>query len=126
MATEKKSQGRMIERVRERKERHKQRAKLYRVAFATLAILVILAGIALIPLPGPGWLIVAVGLGMLALEFDWAERLLEQILERIERVSEQASAASPLQKVIGGVLLVAGGIASVGAVLLWDIPYFPG
>lgn len=116
----------MIERVRERKERHKQRAKLYRIAFATLAIVVILVGIALIPLPGPGWLIVALGLGMLALEFDWAERLLERILGRIEQVSEQASAASPVQKVLGGALLVVGGIASVGAVLLWDIPYLPG
>lgn len=126
MATEKKPPGRMIERVRARKERHKQRGKLYRVAISTLGFLVILAGLALIPLPGPGWLVVALGVGILALEFDRAERLLEQILERIERVNEQASAASPLQKVIGGVLLVAGGIASVGAVLLWDIPYFPG
>ena len=31
---------------------------------------------ALVPLPGPGWLIVFLGLGILATEFAWAERLL--------------------------------------------------
>jgi uncharacterized protein (TIGR02611 family) len=29
-----------------------------------------------VPLPGPGWLIVFLGLGILATEFSWAERLL--------------------------------------------------
>ncbi len=34
-------------------------------------------GLALVPLPGPGWLIVFLGLGVLATEFTWAERLLD-------------------------------------------------
>lgn len=37
----------------------------------------VLLGLVLIPFPGPGWLIVFVGLGILATEFAWAERLLD-------------------------------------------------
>lgn len=32
-------------------------------------------GIALIPYPGPGWLVVFAGLGLLATEFAWAHRV---------------------------------------------------
>jgi uncharacterized protein (TIGR02611 family) len=36
---------------------------------------IVVGGLALVPLPGPGWLIVFVGLGVLASEFEWAARL---------------------------------------------------
>ena len=48
----------------------------YRVVIAVLGALVVLGGIVLIPLPGPGWLIVFGGLALLATEFAWADRLL--------------------------------------------------
>jgi uncharacterized protein (TIGR02611 family) len=37
---------------------------------------VVSLGLILVPLPGPGWLIVILGLSILAIEFDWARRLL--------------------------------------------------
>ncbi len=37
--------------------------------------LIVVGGLALVPLPGPGWLIVFVGLAVLATEFEWAARL---------------------------------------------------
>jgi uncharacterized protein (TIGR02611 family) len=43
---------------------------------AVLGVAIIITGFALIPLPGPGWLIVFAGLALLATEFAWAERLL--------------------------------------------------
>ena len=36
-----------------------------------------LVGLVLVPFPGPGWLIVFLGLAVLASEFAWAERLLD-------------------------------------------------
>ena len=33
---------------------------------------ILLAGIVMIPYPGPGWLVVFIGLSVLATEFDWA------------------------------------------------------
>lgn len=39
-------------------------------------VLVILVGVVLLPLPGPGWLVIFAGLGLLATEYAWARRLL--------------------------------------------------
>ena len=47
-----------------------------RKAFVGMAgALVVLVGIALVPLPGPGWFVVFLGLTILGAEFDWAKRL---------------------------------------------------
>lgn len=48
----------------------------YRIVVGALGAAVVVLGIVLIPLPGPGWLIVFAGLAILATEFVWAERLL--------------------------------------------------
>jgi uncharacterized protein (TIGR02611 family) len=112
-----------IRRLRERKERHRQRGKLYRISFAAIGIVIILLGVILIPLPGPGWLIVALGVGMLALEFDRMERLLERILDRLEATSEQLS--NP-QKLLIGLLAIAGAAGWIAAIVLWEVPLLPG
>lgn len=49
---------------------------IYRTAIAVIGAVIVVAGVLLIPLPGPGWLIVFAGLGVLATEFAWAGRLL--------------------------------------------------
>jgi uncharacterized protein (TIGR02611 family) len=114
-----------IERLRERKEQHKQRGKVYRVVWVIVGALIILAGLALsLPgIPGPGLLLAAFGLGMLALEFDRAERLLEKVLVRLERITDKASNASTTQKVLLGLLAVAVAAAAVVALAVWGIPY---
>ncbi|MCH5645603.1 MULTISPECIES: TIGR02611 family protein [unclassified Gordonia (in: high G+C Gram-positive bacteria)] len=57
-----------------RRNRHLNLA--YRIAVGVIGALVLAGGIVAIPYPGPGWLIVFLGLGILASEFDWAHRLL--------------------------------------------------
>ncbi|MER5334920.1 TIGR02611 family protein [Micromonospora sp. NPDC002717] len=47
-----------------------------KIFIAIAGALVVTIGIALIPLPGPGWLLVIAGLGIWAVEFHWARRLL--------------------------------------------------
>lgn len=115
----------LSEKLARRRERHIQRSMPYRVAFMVLAFAVLLGGIALIPLPGPGWAIVFVGLGMLALEFKWAEKLMEKVLDRLEGAKEAAENATPLQKALGVVATVLGIAACVAAAILWDIPLLP-
>ena len=114
-----------IERLRRRKERHKQRSKVYRVPFALVGALIIVAGLALsLPgIPGPGILLIAVGLGMLALEFDRAERLLERIIDRVEDAREQTSTLQQVVLAVGGVAAV---VAYVVVALVWDVPVLPG
>ena len=115
----------LAEKLQRRRERHLKRSKAYRVAFMVLAFVVVLGGLALVPLPGPGWAIVFVGLGMLALEFDWAERLMEKALNRIEAAQQAAKNASPAEKALGVTATVLGIAACVAAAILWDIPLLP-
>ena len=46
-----------------------------RIMVTIAGVLVVLIGIVLIPLPGPGWAIVFGGLAILATEYVWAQRL---------------------------------------------------
>jgi uncharacterized protein (TIGR02611 family) len=39
----------------------------------------LLAGIVMLLIPGPGWLTIAAGLGLLSAEFSWARRALDLI-----------------------------------------------
>jgi uncharacterized protein (TIGR02611 family) len=45
-------------------------------------------GAAMIFTPGPGWLTILLGLGILAAEFVWARRLLERMKEQGERLRD--------------------------------------
>jgi len=115
----------LAERLQRRRERHLQRSRPYRIVFTVVAFAVVLGGLALVPLPGPGWAVVFIGLGMLALEFEWAERLMEKVLNRLEAAQEAAMNATPLQKALGVAATVLGTAAFVAAAILWDIPLLP-
>jgi uncharacterized protein (TIGR02611 family) len=60
----------------------------YRVGVGVVGGLIVALGLAAIPLPGPGWLIVIAGLFVLATEFLWAERLLEFTKRHVKRWSD--------------------------------------
>ncbi|GLY30438.1 hypothetical protein Kisp02_38030 [Kineosporia sp. NBRC 101731] len=48
---------------------------MYRIVVGLVGGAIVVGGLVLVPLPGPGWLIVFVGLAVLATEFTWAARL---------------------------------------------------
>jgi uncharacterized protein (TIGR02611 family) len=48
----------------------------YRIVVAIVGTAIVAVGLITIPLPGPGWFTVILGLVILATEFVWAERLL--------------------------------------------------
>lgn len=64
--------------------------KVTRVARLVAVTLVggalVVAGIVLIPLPGPGSLLIIAGLVVLSLEYHWARRLRDEVRERIRRI----------------------------------------
>src|SRR6478735_3511054 len=47
-----------------------------KLAVGVLGALVVIAGIILLPLPGPGWAIIFAGLAIWSIEFHWARRVL--------------------------------------------------
>lgn len=49
---------------------------VWRGTVALVGGVVVIVGIIMIPYPGPGWLVVFLGLGILSTEFAWAKRWL--------------------------------------------------
>jgi uncharacterized protein (TIGR02611 family) len=45
-------------------------------------------GVIMIITPGPGWLTIVLGLGLLAAEFVWARRLLDRMKEKSVRIRD--------------------------------------
>jgi uncharacterized protein (TIGR02611 family) len=116
-----------IQKLRERKARHKQRSKAFRIPWIVVGVVLVLAGMVLsLPLvPGPGFLLIFLGLAMLALEFDRVERLVERLVDRVDQLEESAKAASPLQRALAVGAIVVGIAAFVAAALRWDLPVLP-
>lgn len=112
--------------LRARKERHKRRNRLHRVGVVVAGFLLVGLGVVLVPLPGPGWLVVALGLGLLALEFDRAERLLVPLLDRLERLTLEAATVHPLVRAAAVGLTVLGVAGAIAVVVLFELPYLPG
>ncbi|MEZ5225931.1 MAG: PGPGW domain-containing protein [Acidimicrobiales bacterium] len=61
----------------------------------TLGFTVVLIGIAALPLPGPGWLIIAGGLTILSRDVAWADRLLRYIRKRVRGCPKTARSRDP-------------------------------
>ena len=107
----------IVAKVEARREVHRQMHWLPRVMVATAGFFVLLAGLAMLFLPGPAILVIPIGLAILSLEFVWAERLLEKALE------SGASFGGWLGRVVrhrNFLLVVAAalGLAAVAALLL--------
>jgi uncharacterized protein (TIGR02611 family) len=88
----------------------------WRIGVTIAGAAVIVAGVILLPLPGPGWLIIFGGLGILATEYMWAARLLQRMRSLVRGWTDWA-ARQPLwvRLVIGVVgLVVVGGIVLAG------------
>lgn len=117
----------LIRKLRERKLRHKQRHIVHRAGVVLLGCALVLAGIVMSApgIPGPGIATILVGLGLLALEFERAERLLERAIVWGEHAAARAERTTTAQRVAAGIIgvLVLG--AFVAAAILWDIPLVP-
>ena len=49
---------------------------IYRIAVGVVGLIIVVGGLLMVPFPGPGWLVVFLGLAIWASEFEWAQRLL--------------------------------------------------
>jgi len=57
-----------------------------RVVVGVVGVTVMLVGAALLVLPGPAFVVLPIGLGILAFEFEWARRLLRRARRLYESV----------------------------------------
>jgi len=86
-----------------------------RLVILVVGATVLLAGIALLALPGPGMVVIIVGLVILAQEFTWAERLLDIAVEKLAAANSRAQetrhgrrmlAASGIGLILAGIVVI--------------------
>ena len=86
-----------------------------RFAVTIIGVGLLLVGVGLMVLPGPGILLIVAGLAVLATEYVWAQRLLVRAKDRAEQVQE-AAVASPIRTT--GSLVFAAGMVALGVLML--------
>jgi uncharacterized protein (TIGR02611 family) len=83
-----------------------------RVVITVVGIAILAVGGVLLVAPGPGFLVIALGLFTLGLEYDWARRRLEYVRGKVADLAEAAVAKpwSTVGSVVAALLLVAAGV----------------
>lgn len=54
-----------------------------------LGIPVIIVGIILLPLPGPGWVVILTGLYIISREFAWAKKYIDYIESKLRLIAKK-------------------------------------
>lgn len=108
---------------RYRLRRNKPLYSAYRVVVFVVGLVVVLGGLALVPLPGPGWALVIVGLFIWASEFERAHKVLEFVKRQVKRWNDWVMARPIWLRLLLGLLTMIFVAAVVWCVLwLWGIP----
>jgi uncharacterized protein (TIGR02611 family) len=115
----------LVTKLQERKERHLQRSRIVRALYVMVGFTVLLAGLAMLVLPGPAFLVIPIGLAVLALEFTWAETMLERAIEQGEKARQRATETTATQRALTGVAVALGAAAVALWAMLGDIPAAP-
>ena len=61
-----------------------------RLVVLVVGLALVLAGVAMLVLPGPGLLVIIAGLAVMATEFAWAEHLLDRAQQQAAKAAERA------------------------------------
>ncbi len=59
-----------------------------RLTIAVIGFTVLAVGIAMIVLPGPAFIVIPLSLGILAIEFVWAKRLLRAVKSKFQNINK--------------------------------------
>jgi uncharacterized protein (TIGR02611 family) len=90
----------------------------WRVVATTLGVLIVLVGVSLLVLPGPGWAIIFLGLAILATEYAWAHRLLVVTKDKAQGAASSAFAPENRKRTVVLTLIV---VLLVAAFVSWYV-----
>ena len=96
--------------------------RIYRVVVALIGLVITVGGLILVPAPGPGWLIVLLGLAVLASEFAWAQRLLHFARRQLDAWTDWLKAQSWWVKVLVSLATLALLLGLAYGYLRWQGP----
>ena len=115
----------ILDRIEDRREQYEALPLPLRILIVLAGVTCLLAGLAMLVLPGPAFVVIPVGLAILSLEFVWAEALLDRALEQGEIARQKAAQTTRTQRILTFIACVLGGAALVAWALLGDIPVVP-
>ena len=101
----------LILRVRELFRGHPVARIIWQLGVAIVGGALVAAGVAMLVLPGPGWVVIALGLVVLASEFVWFEYPLKPVRRLLEK---SGVAADPMRRKLA--IGVAVGATAVGGI----------
>ncbi|GII83892.1 hypothetical protein Ssi03_18820 [Sphaerisporangium siamense] len=82
-----------------------------KIVIGVIGAALVIGGLLLVPLPGPGWLIVFAGLAILATEFAWAHRLLEFAKKTLSAWTDWLKRQNwPVRIIVGGATLAVAAV----------------
>ncbi|XAS74942.1 TIGR02611 family protein [Dermatophilaceae bacterium Sec6.4] len=93
---------------------------IYRIFIAVFGLAIVVGGIILLPLPGPGWVIIFVGLGVWASEFAWASRLLRFAKDKVRSWTRWLGKQNILIRGLVSLAVVALVLGCIYGYLLWQ------
>jgi len=79
----------------------------WRIGITLIGLAILVVGVILLPLPGPGWLIIFAGLGLLATEYAWASRLLARARRLVAEWTQWTARQGIWIRVTVGLLVLA-------------------
>ena len=88
----------------------------WQIGVAVIGFAIIVAGIIMLPLPGPGWAVIFLGLAVLGTEFVWAQRTLLWTKDKVTRAANRALDPKTRRRnmimLVIGLILIAAAVAA--------------
>ncbi len=114
---------RVDDRVDDARDVYERQGKVFRFVWIAVALLVVLGGLAMIVLPGgPSTFVVPVGLGMLAVVFGWARRLLKRSVRKGVEAKKSMEDSTRKGKVLGVAAVACFAGALIALIVVWILP----
>ncbi|MEW1912301.1 TIGR02611 family protein [Kitasatospora sp. NPDC085895] len=88
----------------------------WQVVVFLVGLAVVGLGVVLLPLPGPGWVVIFLGMGVWATEFVWAQLVLRWTRRKVAEAAERALDPKVRRR---NITLTVIGLVIIGALLGW-------
>ncbi|MEV4613649.1 TIGR02611 family protein [Kitasatospora sp. NPDC049258] len=93
--------------------------RTWRVIVFLAGLAVVGLGVVLLPLPGPGWVVILLGMGVWATEFVWAQRVLRWTRRKVAEAAHRAMDPKVRRRNLALTALVLVLIAAAAGWYLW-------
>ncbi|GII55330.1 hypothetical protein Pth03_37190 [Planotetraspora thailandica] len=92
-----------------------------KIVVGVIGAAMIVAGLIMVPFPGPGWLVVFAGLAVLATEFAWASKLLAVVKEKVLAATDWLKRQNWFVRILSATLTLIIAAAIVWATLKFTV-----